>query len=164
MAQSAMRRLRFSEHAVRYVATIVGEHLRPTQLAQKGATPTKRALYRFYRDLGDAAVDTVYHCLADFLAAKGPWLTAQEWQEHCALMGAIMPAGVQEPSAQALPKLVDGNDLQTVFGMRPGPAFSALLESVREAQAAGEVTTREQALQLLQDLIARQGRSAPKAS
>ena len=52
---TVMRRLRFSAAEVQFVSTLVAEHLRPVQLAQVGEAPTRRALYRFYRDLGDAA-------------------------------------------------------------------------------------------------------------
>jgi tRNA nucleotidyltransferase (CCA-adding enzyme) len=44
------------------------------------------------------------------------------------------------------PRLIDGHDLINIFGLSPGPKIGELLESVREAQAAGEVTTREEAL------------------
>ncbi len=50
-----MRHLRFSTAEITFVAKLVAEHLRPVQLAQVGDVPTRRALYRFYRDLGDAA-------------------------------------------------------------------------------------------------------------
>ena len=44
------------------------------------------------------------------------------------------------------PKLIDGHDLINIFGRSPGPKIGELLEAVRETQAAGEITTREQAL------------------
>ena len=37
-------------------------------------------------------------------------------------------------------RLVDGNDLINVFGMKPGAKMGALLEEIKEAQAAGELT------------------------
>ncbi len=44
--------------------------------------------------------------------------------------------------------LVDGNDLIREFSLQPGPKLGKLLEAIREAQAAGEVSTREEALAL----------------
>ena len=163
LAAAALRRLRCSEHVVRYVQTIIANHLRPNQMAQPGQWPTKRAIYRFYRDVGDAGVDTVYHCLADYLAARGPWLRQEEWEQQCALMAHILPPEAQT-TTPAAPKLVDGNDLQELFGLAPGPGFRALLEAVREAQAVGEITSREEALALLQTLVAEREGAAGKAS
>jgi hypothetical protein len=45
------------------------------------------------------------------------------------------------------PPLVDGSDL-IQHGLAPGPEFSALLEKIRDAQLAGEIHTRDQALAL----------------
>ncbi|MSQ11800.1 MAG: HD domain-containing protein [Dehalococcoidia bacterium] len=148
-ASKVLRRLRCSEQAVERLAAVIADHLRPNQMAQPGQTPTKRALYRYYRDLGDAALDTVYLCLADYLAARGPWMTEREWEQQCALMRSILPENASEASPAALPKLVDGHDLQQLFGLKPSPLFRTLLETVREAQAAGEVSTREEAFALV---------------
>ena len=32
--------------------------------------PSKRAIYRYFRDLDDVAIDTLYLCLADYLAQQ----------------------------------------------------------------------------------------------
>jgi len=44
------------------------------------------------------------------------------------------------------PKLVDGHDLINIFDMSPGPKIGQILEAAREAQASGELTTRQEAL------------------
>ncbi len=49
------------------------------------------------------------------------------------------------------PPLVNGEDLKQM-GLRPGPAFKTLLESIRDAQLEGRVTRREEALDLLRSL------------
>ena len=50
------------------------------------------------------------------------------------------------------PKLIDGYDIIYKFGVPPGPEVGTLLEAVLEAQAAGEVTSREEALSLIERL------------
>ena len=55
------------------------------------------------------------------------------------------------------PKLVDGHDLISIFGMSPGPRIGELLEAVREAQASGEVATREEALSYLREQLTTEG-------
>jgi hypothetical protein len=52
----------------------------------------------------------------------------------------------EEKTAVSPPKLINGHDLIDIFGLAPGPQIGMLLEAVREAQASGEVTTREEAL------------------
>ncbi len=53
-----------------------------------------------------------------------------------------MPPEVVQP-----PRLVTGDDLKEM-GYAPGPLFADVLEAVRDAQLEGEVTSREEALEL----------------
>jgi len=50
-------------------------------------------------------------------------------------------------------KLIDGNDLMDIFKLKPGPRLGQLLELVREAQAVGELTSREQALDYIRNAM-----------
>jgi hypothetical protein len=51
--------------------------------------------------------------------------------------------------------LLDGHDLQSEFGLLPGPRVGDLLEAVREAQATGQVQTREAAMFLVQSMLSK---------
>ena len=140
-----LERLRFSTKEARLVTLMVKYHMRPTQLSQD-AMPTARAIYRYFRDTGDAGIDTLYLSLADHLAARGPGLLPDQWEYHTRLTAYVLKQHSQQKAAGPV-KLVDGNDLINVFGMKPGAEMGALLEEIKEAQAAGEVTDREAALE-----------------
>ena len=57
-----------------------------------------------------------------------------------------------EPESPVIPpKLVDGHDLIDIFGMSPGPKIGQILEAVHEAQAAGELSTREETLSYIRE-------------
>jgi poly(A) polymerase len=140
-----LERLRFSAREIKLVAAEVQYHLRPVQMSNQGL-PSRRAIYRYFRDTADAGIDTLYLSLADHLAARGPRLNPADWQEHARMVGHVLEQHSQEESLVVPPKLVDGHDLINVFGLSPGPRFGELLESLREAQAAGEVATREEAI------------------
>jgi hypothetical protein len=60
-----------------------------------------------------------------------------------------------EKELTAPPRLVTGHDLMDALDLAPGPLLGRLLEAVQEAQAAGEVTTREQALALARQELER---------
>ena len=150
MTEGLLLRLRVSNRGVRTLRAIVEAHLRPSQLAQKGEVPTSRALYRFFRELEDDAVDTLYLSLADFLAARGPDLPMDEWQAHCDRVAYALRHRAPQAALDQAPRLLDGHDLMRVFSLEPGPRFRPLLEMVREAQAAGAVSTKAEALALVQ--------------
>ena len=149
VTEGLLQRLRVSNRGVRALHAMVDAHLRPSQLAQKGEVPTSRAIYRFFRELDDDAVDTLYLSLADFLAARGPDLPLDEWQAHCDRVAYALQHRAPRAAQQA-PRLLDGHDLMRIFDLQPGPRFRPLLEMVREAQATGTVSTKAEALALVE--------------
>ena len=155
VCETILRRLRFSSRATHLISTMVKHHLRPTQMRQGVELPTQRAVYRFFRDLDSAAVDTLYLNLADYLSAKGPRVVdLDDWRGHCALICHILHRGLGgSEGPQKAPRLVDGHALMAALGLPPGPALGRLLDAIEEAHGAGEVSTREEALELARGLL-----------
>ncbi len=146
VARKIMRRLRFSSREVAFVALLVEEHLRPVQLAQVGEAPTRRALYHFHRDLGDAAPAVLLLALADAAAARGPEMTREGWAGQAMYMNSVLVRSREEEGILAPPRLLTGHDIMSALGIEGGPEVGRLLEALREAQAAGEVHDRDEAL------------------
>ena len=141
--------LRLSRAETARMETIVRHHLRPHLLAQEPSL-TRRAIYRFWRDCGPAGVDVCLLALADYLAMVGPTLLPEAWGRYLERIGALLDGYFTQGEARvtALPTLLDGNDLIRHFDLPPGPRIGTLLELIREAQAAGEIATPEEALAL----------------
>lgn len=156
IAARLMQRLRFSSREVSLVRAMIEAHLRPVQMAQQGP-PSRRAIYRFFRDTGDAGIDTLFLSLADHLATVGPRLNMDGFQQHVAVVSYILAKRFEDPSVVMPPKLLRGDELMAALGIAPGPLVGELLEVVREAQAAGEVTTQQQALDLARQRLAAAG-------
>jgi len=149
MTASILERLRFSNREISFVESLVYHHLRPAQMTNK-ELPTQRAIYRYFRDTGDAGVDILFLALADYLASRGPLVDMEEWKKHCQLINFILTEHERQ-QAKVLPvKLVDGHDLMNSFGLTPGPLIGELLSIVREAQGSGELSSKEEALALVQ--------------
>jgi len=148
-----MERLAFSARETRMVARMVEHHLRPSQMGSDGGLPTRRAIYRYFRDTEDVGLDTLFLNLADHLATRGPRLNMKAWREHCEATAYVISSYFEEQALITPPKLVDGRDIMQAFGLGPGPLIGQLLQAVREAQAAGEVTTREEALAYVKKLL-----------
>ena len=148
-----MDRLRFSAREREMVSMMVEHHLRPGQLARESELPTPRAIYRYFRDTDEVGIDTIFLNLADHLAARGPMMEFESWREHAEAMTFVLEERFSEESVVSPPKLISGHDLIDNFGMTPGPRVGELLEAVREAQAAGEIVTREEALDFVRHRI-----------
>jgi len=150
IASGILERLRFSTKEIKLVEIMVRYHLRPTQMSHEGL-PSPRAVYRYFRDTGEAGVDVLFLSLADHLATRGPHLIPAHWQEHAQVVEYVLAQRFQEERVIVPPKLVSGNDVINIFGMSPGPRIGELLEAVREAQASGELASREEALSYIRE-------------
>ncbi len=156
IAVNILERIRFSGKEVRLVEIMVRHHLRPGQMSHN-ELPSRRAIYRYFRDTGEAGIDILFLSLADHLATRGPQLNLAQWQEHAQMVEYVISQRFQEGALVAPPKLIDGHDLIKSFGMSPGPKIGQLLEAVREAQAAGELTTRQEALAYIREQLTTEG-------
>jgi poly(A) polymerase len=148
MTAAILERLRFSSREIKLAETLVRYHLRPTQMSQSGS-PSSRAIYRYFRDTGDADVDVLFLSLADHLATSGPRLKPDNWRAHTQLVDYVITKRFQEESVVKPPRLISGHDLIRLFGLSPSPRIGELLEAVREAQASGEISARDEALAYL---------------
>jgi len=148
LAGPALRRLRFSNEQIHWVKTIIANHLRPILLAQNGMS--KRAMYRFFRDTGDAGVDTAAHAWCDQRATYGDALPSAVAAAQQTVMTRMFEAYFNAHAQQiAPPPLLNGNEVMAHLELAPGPRVRAALEAALEAQALGEITTRDEALAFL---------------
>ena len=158
MAQERLAQLRMSSRSIALISTMVQHHLRPNNMSTGAELPTPRAVHRYFRDLGEAAVDTVYLALADYLATNGPALSMEHWSSHARMMGHILESGAQQPVPTGQNRLLNGHDLIEHLGVEPGPLVGELLEKIIEAQSTGEIHTQEEALALARESLPTQRR------
>jgi poly(A) polymerase/tRNA nucleotidyltransferase (CCA-adding enzyme) len=157
IAGQVARRFRLSRSDAAYVALVVREHMRPGQL-RTAETLTKRAVVRFFRDTGDAGPDVLLHELADHLATSGPNLSVEGWQAHQDWTGTLL-AGLYAPPEIHPVALLNGNEVMAALNLPPGPLVGTVLQELQEAQACGEIFTRDEALALARAVVAKQQRA-----
>jgi hypothetical protein len=137
------------------VEILIYHHLHPAQMSNEGL-PTSRAIYRYFRDTEDAGIDVLFLALADYLATHGPRLDVEEWQQHNQMINYVLTEHFNQ-EAKVLPaKLINGRDLMDIFGLSPGRLIGELLAMVREAQASGEVSSRDEAIELVRKELNKQ--------
>ncbi len=142
---------RCSSAEVTLVRDLCAHHMRPNLLSQhEGVIPSRRSLYRFYRDAGDDTPGVLLLHLADHLATYGPTIHLPVLRSHLAAVSHMLtPAFPAVSGADASPilpaPLLDGREIMSLTGLAPSRRIGVLLEQLREAQAVGEVSNREQA-------------------
>jgi putative nucleotidyltransferase with HDIG domain len=158
MVNRRARDLRLSVQECDRLKKIVENHMRPFLLAQTGQLPTRRATYRFFRKCGAAGVDVCLLSLADVLATYETTLPQEMWDRHLEVVRTLLEAWWEHAEESvAPPTLIDGHDLIEFFGIQPGPQIGEILEAIREAQAVGQVSSRDEALALAASILQDQG-------
>jgi hypothetical protein len=122
--------------------------MRPLFLAHASSL-SRRAIYRFFRDNGPYGLDICLLSLADHLAIYEGADDELEWNRLLNVIDQLIGHYILQYETSIRPNpLIDGKDLINILQIEPGPEIGRLLQIVEEAQAAGEVTTRDQALTL----------------
>ena len=147
VATAVGERLRLSRDEIGRLAKIAGHHMRPHWLAN-AEDISARAIYRFWRDTGPAGVDICLLALADYLATVGPTLDHDRWLAYVETQQQLLNRYFLDYARSVAPApLLSGHDLIDIFDLQPGPEIGAVLEALREAQAAGEVASQGEALE-----------------
>lgn len=150
-AREIAGRLRLPARLAALVERLVRHHLRPMHLGQVGRV-TRRARYRFYRDLGQDARDLLLLALVDAAAVTG--ISPLVAWRRAPLIRDLLAGWAEERGILEAVPLVRGGDVMARYGLPPGPEIGRLLARAREAQDLGRVQSRDEALAFL-DSIAR---------
>lgn len=156
IAAERVHALRFNNAEVERVRAVVANHMRPQQLADAESGVTRRAAYRYFRDTREAGVDVLLLALADHIATHGPDVQRERWERRIDAASRLLAEyGARLAKDVAPPPLVSGDDLMAELDLAPGKHIGELLEAIREAQAAGEIVTRRDALELAKRTLAK---------
>lgn len=154
------RAFNLSNDEVERLHTIVRHHMRfhffADRLEREGQPPSRKAVYRFFRDSGAASVDLILLALADLRGTKGNELTQVTWTAYLDIARILLENYWERPEEVINPpRLVDGNELMKELNLQPGKIVGVLLESIRENQAAGKIVDKEQALAFAREELAK---------
>jgi tRNA nucleotidyltransferase/poly(A) polymerase len=147
------RALMMSNEETAWLQMIISNHLRILfhiqRLVREGKPPSRRAIYRFFRDTGMAGMELCLLALADLRATYEQTFPQETWAAALEVVRLMLENWFEKPGETVDPPvLVNGDDLMKALALEPGKKIGELLEAIREAQAMGDVSTRAQALKL----------------
>ncbi|HEX8992233.1 MAG TPA: HD domain-containing protein [Anaerolineales bacterium] len=160
-AEVAARRAKafnLSNDEIGRVQTIVANHMRlhfhASRLEEDKQQPSRKSIYRFFRDTGEAGVDLIVLGLADLRGVRGRTLTQETWSSGLDVARLFLENYWEKPEETvAPPRLINGDQLMQELDLQSGPVVGELLAAIREAQASGELSSREDAIRYAQEWI-----------
>ncbi len=151
MAAERARELRLSKDEIARVETVIKNHMRihfhASRKEGEDKDPSRRAIYRFFKDCGESSIDLILLSLADLRATRGNSLTQETWRAALDVCRIFLENYFERPEEIiSPPRLLDGNELMKELDLKPGRRVGDVLEAIREGQATGKVSTREDAI------------------
>lgn len=167
MARTILERLHYSKADNRLICAMIGEHLRPSNLASNDVI-TDRGAYKFFRDLDAAAIPMLLLCWADYtsyiteaqlrrilphstermMSLERAKQTANVGKtlRHMQVLHLLFKKYFETPKKIKPTRLLDGRDVMQVLQISPSPRVGEILEAVSLAQVEGQVTDKDSAL------------------
>lgn len=179
MARQILDALHYSKADNRLICAMIGEHLRPSNLASNDVI-TDRGAYKFFRDLDQAALPLLLLCWADYtsyisdkqLKAILPKSTQRVMSiekakktenigktlRHLQVLNLLLHKYYDTAQKIRPTKLLDGREIMQALQIGPSPRVGEILEALALAQVEGHVKDKKSALDFVQKYF------APKAN
>lgn len=145
-------RLRASVRLTRHLQALTLHHLRlGFMVHQRPLSP--RLVHEYLRATEPVAADVTLLTVADRMAARGegPLASEEMIEAHLELAREILAAALDWRREGPPRPLLPGDQLAAELGIEPGPDLGRLLAELEAAQYAGEVSTRDQAIEHARD-------------
>jgi putative nucleotidyltransferase with HDIG domain len=142
------RRLRASRRLTRHLQGLTLHHLRLGFMVHEAPLPPRR-VHEYLRATEPVAADVTLLTVADRLSARGsgPFATEEAIEAHLDLARRMLAAALEWRRDGPPEPLLRGDELAVELGIEPGAELGDLLAELEAAQYAGEVSTREEALE-----------------
>ena len=155
MAEVMGERMKWAKPVSRFISKLIQWHLRPGQLFHQGQ-PTEKAIYRFYRKMGDDLPQLIALALGDLNSTCGEGLPEESRtvlaNQMLDLLYGYKPF-VEETTAK--PCFLNGKDVMELAQVGPGPIIGEILEALAEAQGVREVVDRPSAERFVRDYVSK---------
>lgn len=146
-------RLRASRHLTQHLRGLALHHLRLGFMVREMPLPARR-VHDYLRATEPVTVDVTLLTVADRLSARGasPLASEEMIEAHLTLAREMIAAALDWRRDGPPPPLLPGDELAVAVGIEEGPRLGELLAELEAAQYAGEVGSREDAVELARKL------------
>lgn len=144
-----LRRLKFSKQQIKYIAKLIKHHIYPSQIIQS-KDASEKATLRMFRRLGEDTPDVIMLAMADRLATRGVEITDDDVKTNIdGLTDFLQQFKETEENVIKIPKLLSGNEVMDMLGIKPGPQLGEILKALHEAQINSDVNTKDEAIEFI---------------
>ena len=106
-----------------------------------------KVMMRYIRRMGNNSIDEIILSQADRLSARGPAITNEIIENNINALNKLLNFYLENcETLKPLPKLLNGNDIMKITGIKPSKKLGEIVNALHEAQISGDVITQEHAI------------------
>ena len=154
MTRDRARTLALSNEEVQFIKNVIHNHMRIHPLVKTENLDFRKAAYHYFLTAGKAGVADCLFSLADLISTYEEHMEATRWEAGTKMCISLLDAWFNHYPEFIKPLLlINGDELQSQFHLKPGPLIGSLLAKLEEAQAAGKVKSLGEAQKFIQSIL-----------
>jgi len=139
-----------SNHEIEYLKTFISGHGQIQDLFVNRGYLDRRNVYWFFDKFGGVGVDLCIFSVADLLASSRLWMGKSQLKDLLSIITTLLNAYLVEKITAQEP-FINGEQIMSLLNLKAGPELGRALKLLREEQAIGNIKSKEDAKQLLQN-------------
>lgn len=146
MCKPLLQDLKFSKKQIEYISFMIKNHIYPSNVL---AAPdlNEKVMMRYLRKMGNDVIDNIMLAKADRLSALGEDITDEIVKENLDGLDKLLSFYLEKrDTMKPLPKLLDGNEIMELKGIKPSPLLGEIVNALNEAQLNGDVVSKDDAV------------------
>lgn len=152
MGTNILKQMKFSKKQRDYIAKMIKYHIYPSHVVCAPALNDKIYM-RFIRKMENEAIDIITLAKADRLSARGEEITDKIVEKNISSLNCLQNFYLSvKDTLKPLPKLLSGEEIMEALDLKPSKELGIIIKSLQEAQLAGDIMTKKEALSYIKRL------------
>ena len=108
---------------------------------------------RYIRKMEECVIDNIVLAKADRLSARGEAVSDEMVDKNISALNKLCEYYLSvKDTLEPLPILLDGTEVMKLLNIKPSKKLGEIMNALHEAQLSGDVTTKEQAIEFINNL------------
>lgn len=158
MSVKLLKSMNFSNKQIEYVSSMIRNHIYPSQVMSApevdyNSANGEKVMMRYVRKMDDNSIDNIILAQADRLSARGEAVSDEMVENNISNLNKLLNFYLSvKDTLEPLPILLDGNDVMKLLNIKPSKRLGEIMNALHDAQLSGDVTTKEQAIEFINNL------------
>lgn len=159
MSVKLLKNMNFSNKQIDYISSMIRNHIYPSQVmaapeVDYNSPNGEKVMMRYVRKMEDNSIDNIILAQADRLSARGEAVSDEMVEKNISNLNKLLNFYLSvKDILEPLPILLDGNDVMNLLNIKPSKKLGEIMNALHEAQLSGDVVTKEQAVEFVNNLL-----------